>query len=120
LGANQNRRKHVEYATALAAAIRAWPRMSALDLEVRILPNNQLEPAGGSIPLATEQALDLVPRVTTDATWAQLLELVFRWVARHNHRHAGRSGPIHCGELLAASSAPSSARRVARCSGRDR
>jgi DNA-binding NtrC family response regulator len=105
-------RRPSEYATALATAIRAWPRMSALDLEVRILPNNQLEPAGGSIPLATGQALDLVPRVTTDATWAQLLELVFRWVARHNLTFEAEERTRSEGMVLSSASIRSAHREV--------
>jgi DNA-binding NtrC family response regulator len=77
-----------DYAEALVTAIQQWPRLHALDLEVRISKLVGDLSAPSCIPLANGEALDLLPRTTTDADWLGLLEKLWRWVARNNASYA--------------------------------
>jgi DNA-binding NtrC family response regulator len=93
-----------EYADALVNSIRSWPRLGALDLEVRV---TRADPDGvtpNGIPLATGEVLELLPRATTDDTWSELLETLWRWIEGQNSTFAAEERTRHEGMILASPS----------------
>jgi DNA-binding NtrC family response regulator len=74
-----------EFAPSLKASIEAWLRHEKMSVEVRIVSDPEGGPdLPGRVPLATGEALDLMPLHTVDALWSEQLEVLWRWVARQN------------------------------------
>ncbi|HWA70798.1 MAG TPA: sigma 54-interacting transcriptional regulator [Polyangiaceae bacterium] len=73
-----------DYAKALATSIKEWPRVRNLDLEVLVANASSSSFSPAAIPLASGEALELVPQATADANWSRILEDLWRWIARHN------------------------------------
>jgi DNA-binding NtrC family response regulator len=74
-----------DLAPAFAASIEQWLRRSGVDVRVSVVPRGE-ESSGPPtrVPLATGEALDIVPLGTAGANWSRLLERLWRWVARQN------------------------------------
>lgn len=93
-----------DYAKALATSIRQWPRVQNLDLEVLVssASNSAFSPA--AIPLASGEALELVPLATADASWTRILEDLWRWIDRNNSVYESEERTRAEGMILASSS----------------
>jgi DNA-binding NtrC family response regulator len=90
-----------EFARALATSIEQWPRLRALDVEVRIAEQAGDPASHGYIPLASGEALDILPRATVDASWWPLLERLWHWVVRQNSIYEAEQQTRDEGMILA-------------------
>jgi DNA-binding NtrC family response regulator len=91
-----------DFATALAAALAEWLQRRHTEVRVAVVAkssDNGDQP--GRVPLATGEALDIVPLQTVDASWSQILEQLWRWVARQNRTYETEQDARDEGMILA-------------------
>jgi DNA-binding NtrC family response regulator len=73
-----------DYGSAIAASIEKWLRDRGIEVRVTVIEDLDENSRATCLPLATDEALEIVPLGTVDASWPRLLELLWRWTARQN------------------------------------
>jgi len=74
-----------EFARAVADAISSWMKLQGMDACVKLVSRqNALDGVPAHVPLATGEALSIIPTSTATASWARLLERLWRWVGQQN------------------------------------
>jgi DNA-binding NtrC family response regulator len=70
---------------ALREALEQWLGQQGIGADVGLVENSgEGVPPPNRVPLASGEALDIVPLATTDVSWSRTLERLWRWVARQN------------------------------------
>ena len=74
-----------DFADALKESLVDWLRRQGIRASVSIVtkPAADVSPPG-RVPLASGEALDIVPVATTDVSWSRTLEQLWRWTSRQN------------------------------------
>jgi DNA-binding NtrC family response regulator len=90
-----------DFAAALGASVRAWFHLQGIDVAATVLSAIDRGAAETCMPLATGEVLRVTPLVTADASWSQLVERVFRWIARQNRLYEAEQQTRDEGLILA-------------------
>lgn len=69
----------------LRETLERWLAQQGIGADVGLVENaGDGVPPPNRVPLASGEALDIVPLATTDVSWSRTLERLWRWVARQN------------------------------------
>lgn len=102
-----------DFAEALRGSLEAWFERQSVRAEVSVVEHaddSVLPPH--RVPLASGAALDIVPLDTTGAGWSQLLERLWRWIAKQSALLDAEEGAREEGMILASSAIRSAHRDV--------
>ncbi len=102
-----------DFARGLASCVHGWLASRGLEVAVNVVdiaPDEVMPP--NWVPLATGEALEVVPLVTADASWSRQLELVFRWAARQNALYEAERQTRDEGMILASAAIREAHREV--------
>jgi DNA-binding NtrC family response regulator len=92
------------FGETLREALERWFAQQKVAAAVRLVSHQIAgDPPPNRIPLASGEALDIVPLATTDAGWARTLEGLWRWVARQNSVFEAEQQTREEGMILASS-----------------
>jgi len=74
-----------DFGAAVRTSIENWLKRLHVDAHVAlVLRSVPVADLPGRLPLATGEALEVIPHQTVDMMWSQQLELLWRWVTRVN------------------------------------
>ena len=73
------------FGDTLRETLERWLAQQGIGADVGLVENaGDGVPPPNRVPLASGEALDIVPLATTDVSWSRTLERLWRWVARQN------------------------------------
>lgn len=75
-----------DFGEALRDALEQWLGQQGIGAEVALVDGSKDDgvPPPNRVPLASGEALDIVPLATTDVSWSRTVERLWRWVTRQN------------------------------------
>ena len=92
------------FGETLRTALEQWLAQQAIGAEVGLVESpGDKPPPPNRVPLASGEALDIVPLATTDVSWSRTLERLWRWVARQNSVFEAEQQTREEGMILASS-----------------
>jgi DNA-binding NtrC family response regulator len=77
-------RTEQDFGAALKASLVEWLERQRIGAKVSLVGGNAEIAPPNRVPLASGDALDIVPLATTDASWERALEQLWRWTTRQN------------------------------------
>jgi DNA-binding NtrC family response regulator len=90
-----------DFAKAVARAVGSWLTTRGVEATVTVSrPGEPEEPQVFRAPLASGRYLEIFPRGTTTANWPNLLERVWRWIARQNAEYRAEEDTRREGMIL--------------------
>jgi DNA-binding NtrC family response regulator len=94
-----------DFGEALRDALAQWLSQQGIRAEVGLVesPRDDGVPPPNRVPLASGEALDIVPLATTDVSWSRTLERLWRWVTRQNSVFDAEQRTREEGMILASS-----------------
>lgn len=91
-----------DFARVVRASLQEWLGRQQLKAEVRIVAaRHDADDAGGRMPLASGESLDLLPLQTVDTEWSGSLQRAWRWLARLNRQYVAEQETRDEGMILA-------------------
>jgi DNA-binding NtrC family response regulator len=95
-------RSEREYARALKESLVQWLEQQGIRASVSVVENTARDvPPPNRVPLASGEALDIVPLATTDASWSRTVEQLWRWATRQNSVYEAEQQTREEGMILA-------------------
>lgn len=73
-----------DYGKAIATSVEAWLQTRGLRVSATVVAEPNDDTLANCIPLATREAVEIVPLGTVDPSWAPLMERLWRWTTQQN------------------------------------